>query len=175
MTSAMIAHALTFDALKTSKQIPISYYKQKYKMGGCVIALNEYLENNHHSSVKFNSFVYRMLATTQKGNYNSNTKVVNFKELFGTTPINSHVILTDGERLVTDPLFGLERMKMDDYVRYVVESGMLDIKPEHKEIIFDIQVLLEKHRKDCRSQFVARDPILCTFTVDLETKEVCIT
>ena len=148
----------------------IDYYKKKYKMGQCVIALNEYLEIN--CSKKYTSFVYRMCATTQKGNYNSNIKIVNFKELFGKTAINSHVILTDQKRLVIDPLFGLEGMKMDDYVRHVVESGLLDIKPEYKEIIFDIQPLLELHRKDNRSQFVTRDPVLCTFSFDLETKVV---
>ena len=169
MSSAMIATAISIDQLRT-RGFPISYYANKYKMGQCVVALNEYLENNREN--KYNSFVYRMLATTQKGNYNSNTKIVNFKEQFGQTLINSHVIMTDNNRLVIDPMFGLERVKMDNYVKHIVESGLLDIKQEFKEVLFDIQPLLEKHQKDCRSQFVSNDPIMCTFSVDLETKVV---
>ncbi len=169
MASAMIATALIVDQLRTA-QLPITYYQNKYKMGQCVIALNEYIQNNYPNT--YTNFVYRMCATTEKGNYRSNTYAVYFKELFGQTPINSHVILADSERMVIDPLFGLEKIKMDDYVRYIVESDLLDIKPKHKEIIFDIQPLLEKHRNECRSQFVAMDPTLCTFSVDLETKLV---
>jgi hypothetical protein len=169
MASAMIASALVIDQRRTT-QLPIAYYQNKYKMGQCVIALNEYLVNNCHNS--YTNFVYRMCATTQTGNYNHGIKIVNFKELFEQTPINSHVIIADNNRLVIDPLFGLEKMKMDDYVRYIVSNDLLDIKPEYKEIVFDIQPLLEKHRKNCRSQFVAMDPILCTFSVNLETKVV---
>jgi len=164
----MIANALLIEQHKT--KLPIKYYNAKYKMGDCVIALNEYLENNRPNS--YNNFVYRMCATTVKGQYEGTLRNVYFKELFGTTPLNNHAILADHERLVIDPLFGVENMQMDAYVRYIVENGLLNIKPEYKEIVFDIQPLLEKHRKDNRSQFVARDPILCTFSIDLKTKEV---
>jgi len=169
MTSVMISNALNIDQ-RRSAQISINYYHYKYEMGQCVIALNEYLENNYPKT--YNNFVFRMCATTIKGQYEGSLRTVYFKKLFGTTPLNNHAILADRERLVIDPLFGVENMKMDEYVKYIVENDLLDIKSEYKEIIFDIQPLLEKHRKNNRSQFVAQDPILCTFFIDLETKEV---
>ena len=164
MTSVMIANALVIDQRRN-----VSHYQNKYKMGQCVIALNEYLENNYPKT--YTNFVYRMCATTIKGQYEGSLRSVYFKELFGSQPINNHVILTDNKRMVIDPLFGLENMQMDAYVKYIVEN-LLDIKPEYKEIIFDIQPLLETHRKNNRSQFISSDPILCTFSIDLETKEV---
>ena len=149
----------------SQKNKPISYYKEKYKMGECVVALNEYIENNPDK--KFTNFVYRMVAP-KNSNYVSNMRCVYFKE----TRLNNHVILTDQERYVIDPLFGIERMNIDDYVKYLVEHDLLDIKPEFTEIMLDIQPLLEKHRKECRSQFVDTDMILCSVIIDLQTKEV---
>jgi hypothetical protein len=169
MASAMIATAIVIDQRRTA-QLPITYYQNKYKMGHCVIALNEYIQNNYPNT--YTNFVYRMCATTVKNQYEGSLRVVYFKELFGQTHLNNHVILTNDKQLVIDPLFGLENMEINAYVRYIVENDLLDIKPEYKEIIFDIQPLLEEHRKNDRSQFVAQDPILCTFSVDIETKVV---
>lgn len=149
---------------------PITYYQETYKMGECVVALNQYRED--HPDDTMSNYVFRMSANKTLGNYEGTLETVFFSEKFGDNDLNNHVFIRTKEGLVIDPLFGIENMKLDSYVKHMINNNLVKLKDNYKEIIFDIQELQEKHRKDSRSQYISNDPCI-SMIYNIETKK-CI-
>lgn len=160
------------DEHQTKNGLPITYYSTKYKMGHCVVAVNEYLVNNPGRD--FKCYVYRMTATRSEENYNEfSVPAVMFvdKHCDDGSDLNSHVFLTDENRSIIDPLLGVEGMSMDKYLQLLVNGNYLDLKDEYKDILFDIQVLLKEHLVNNLGQYIHSAPCMC-FVLNRRTNDV---
>ena len=103
-----------------------------------------------------------MVANTREGEYEGNLRAVSFRELDreGAT-INSHVIMCNQKKRIVDPLFGLQDITLDDYIKYLVREDLIVVDKEMKEILFDLQPLTEENRKNNRSQFISKADTMC--------------
>ena len=146
----------------------IDHYKNRFKMGMCVMLANEYIEDN--PSKNLHVLVFRMLQNNKSGRF---FKCINFKEKFNESNINSHVVLKDNS-LIIDPSFGCEQMNINDYLKFLLENNLIDYEPHQgKEIIFDFQILEDMYRKENRSQY-NNDYDLCSYIINTESKK-CFT
>lgn len=156
--------------LDNSSKKNIEYYKNKFKMGNCVVLANEYASDNPEN---YKFYVFRMLGVsgTGRNRFNVPLYAVYFKEkMNGEHSINSHVFLSkDGK--ITNPSFGIENKGIDYYLIYLLKNQYVEIKPEYKEILFDIQELEEQYKKQNFGKY-NNNYNMCTFVYNLETEKI---
>lgn len=155
--------------LNNSSKNNIDYYKNKFKMGNCVVLANEYASDNPGNYI---FYVFRILGVTGVGRnrFNVPLHVVYFKEKMNEeTSINSHVFLSK-EGKITDPSFGIENKEIDYYLIYLLKNQYIEIKPEHKEILFDIQELEEQYKKQNWGKY-NNNYNMCSYVYNLETEK----
>jgi hypothetical protein len=146
----------------------IEYYKNKFKMGMCVLIANEYVADNPNRN--FTVMVFRMILNNS---YNSQSfPVVLFKEKYNGNNLNSHVMLVDGQGLITDPSFGCENMTINKYLKFILENDIIEYDSSKKnQIIFDFQILEEKCRK-MNIGYYNNNYDLCSYLIDTNSKKV---
>lgn len=146
----------------------IEYYKNKFKMGMCVLIANEYVADNPNRN--FTVMVFRMILNNS---YNSQSfPVVLFKEKYNGHNLNSHVMLVDGQGLITDPSFGCENMTINKYLKFILENDIIEYDSSKKnQIIFDFQILEEKCRK-MNIGYYNNNYDLCSYLIDTNSKKV---
>ena len=149
-----------------------AWYKNNYQMGDCVIVLNQFRLDN--PMLDLDNYVFRLVATKRVGHYDGTLSVVSFKELDRKgDKINSHVIMCNQNKRIVDPLFGLNDITIDDYIKHIVRENLIVIDSEFKEILFDLQPLTEEHRKNNRSQFIPDADIMCRI-YNIQTKTLFV-
>ena len=136
-------------------------------MGECVLASNNYAKE---AEGDFVFCVLRMMWSKNKSLYGS-LPVAVFKEKDQNGwQLNNHCFLLKKNKII-DPMFKVLDADMTSYLKEL--SKHVELRPDLRYILVDIQKLKEDHRVDNRSEWNEYDPILLgCYWFDIQTQKV---
>ena len=143
----------------------ITKYSKHYKMGMCCEIMKDWLAD--HNDLQSRCWVFQMLGTTTKGNYDRATALNFVEKQTDGRLCNTHVFITIlPSMLIIDPSLGYNQIPFQEYFKNIHESKQIDVEPNIKEIFFDIQQI---DADASVAQFREDDIVTARIIIDLET------